>query len=187
MPEIAELLANVVRQCVQEGHRVTLEGLGTFGPDDHASGLRFIADSAPHVFIAYAVEDLHHAERLYAALYAAGLNPWMDKRKLLPGQNWRLAISRAIRRSDCFIPCFSQTSVRKRGQFPQELRTAIRTSDRMPLDDNFIFPVRLEECVVPARISAKYQYVDLFQDWEGGIVKLSDSIWKEFGKRLCRY
>ena len=187
MPEIGELLADVVRQCVQEGHRVRLDGLGTFTPDDARQGLHFIAESAPRVFIAYAAEDFAHADRLYTDLYNAGLNPWMDKRKLLPGQDWKLAIARAIKRSDFFIPCFSQTSVRKRGQFPQELRIALRTVARMPLDDTFIYPVRLEECVVPARIQQTWQYIDLFSDWRGGIVKLADSIWREFGARLSRY
>jgi hypothetical protein len=187
MPDIAELLADVVRKCVQEGHRVRLDGLGTFAPDDSHHGLQFIAESAPRVFIAYAVEDSAHADRLYSELYAAGLNPWMDKQKLLPGQNWHLAIARAIKRSDFFVPCFSQVSARKRGQFPQELRIALRTEERMPLDDSFIYPVRLDDCVVPARIQQKYQYVDMFADWQTGVARLATSIWKEFGARLSRY
>lgn len=187
MPEMADLLADVVRQCVQEGHRVRLDGLGTFTATDENLGLKFIADSAPRVFIAYVIEDAEYAQRLYTELEAAGFNPWLDKRKLMPGQNWRLAIERAIKRSDFFVPCFSKTSVRKRGQFPQELRAALQTGKRLPLDDSFIYPVRLEECEVPARIQSIYQYIDLFADWEGGVKKLADAIWSEFGQRLSRY
>jgi len=187
MPEMAELLADVVRQCVQEGHRVRLDGLGTFTATDEHLGLHFIAESAPRVFIAYAIEDAEHAQRLYTDLQSAGFNPWLDKRKLMPGQDWRLAIERAIKRSDFFVPCFSKISVRKRGQFPHELRAALQTGKRLPLDDSFIYPVRLEECEVPDKIQSIYQYIDLFGDWEGGVKKLADAIWNEFGQRLSRY
>jgi hypothetical protein len=187
MSEVAELLARVVRQCVQEGHRVDIDGLGTFAPDDSREGLHFIAESAPRVFIAYAVEDVQHAEQLYKDLRAAGLNPWLDRRKLLPGQNWKLAIRHAIEKADFFVACFSSTSIRKRGQFPQELRIALRTGDGLPLDDTFIYPVRFDDCEVPARIRSTFQYVDLFSDWTAGVTKLADSMWREFGARLSRY
>ena len=131
MPEMAELLAAVVRQCVKEGHRVRIDGLGTFTSNDQHLGLQFIAESAPRIFIAYVIEDAEYAQRLYTDLETAGFNPWLDKRKLMPGQNWKLAIERAIKRSDIFIPCFSKTSIRKRGQFPHELRVALQTGKRL--------------------------------------------------------
>ena len=138
------------------------------------------------MFIAYASENTEQALRLANDLAAAGLKPWIDRRKLLPGQNWRRAIQRAIERSDFFIPCFSEIAVRKRGQFPNEVRLAMRWADRMPLDDSFVVPVRLEDCSVPQEIQSHIQYVDLYPDWEKGVEKLAASIWEEFGARLER-
>jgi hypothetical protein len=184
-PKLGELLARIVKQCLREGHAVELDGLGTF-TQDQREGLQFIADCAPHVFIAYASENTEQALRLANDLAAAGLKPWIDRRKLLPGQNWRRAIQRAIERSDFFIACFSGVAVRKRGQFPNEVRLAMRWADRMPLDDSFVVPVRLEDCDVPHEIQSHIQYVDLYPDWEKGVEKLTASIWDEFGARLER-
>ena len=42
----------------------------------------------------------------------------------------------------------------------------------MPLDEIFLVPLRLDDCVVPNRISKQIQYVDLFPDWETGVDRL---------------
>ena len=96
------------------------------------------------------------AAKLYEALEAAGLQPWLDAEKLLPGQNWRGCIERAIDTSDFFIACFSSKSVRKRGQFPYEVRYALRTADRMPLDDVFMLPVRMADVRCPSQDRVAY-------------------------------
>jgi hypothetical protein len=111
------------------------------------------------------------------------MKPWLDTRKLLPGQDWPRCIERAIDRADFFVPCFSHRAVRKRGQFPFELRYALRCADRMPLDDSFIVPVRLDECEVPRRIASQIQYVDLFPDRAAGVRKLVRSIRREYARR----
>ncbi|MGB9605764.1 MAG: hypothetical protein ACPL88_07805, partial [Bryobacteraceae bacterium] len=49
-----------------------------------------------------------------------------------------------------------------------ELRYALDCARRVPLDQTYLIPVRLEECRVPTRIRNKIQYVDLFPDWERG-------------------
>lgn len=183
--KVGELLARILRECVREGQIVHLGELGSFQQRERG-GLEFIADSTPRIFIAYANEDLDIALRLADELTAAGFHPWIDKRKLMAGQNWRGAIERAIERSDYFVACFSSRSVGKRGQFPNELRLALRCADRMPLDDSFLLPVRLEPCEVPARIQAHLQWVDLFPDWQRGVRHLTEAIWEDFGQRLGR-
>jgi TIR domain len=175
------IVGEVVRQCLAEGANVKLDGLGVFRLTE--SGVEFRPATGPRVFIAYVIEDYHYALRLYKALAAAGFNPWLDRKKLLPGQNWRRCIERSIDNCDFFVACFSSASVRKRGQFPYEVRYALRTAERMPLDDMFIVPVRLEECEMPRRISWNVQYVDLFPDWEDGLDKLIGSIRAEWANR----
>jgi hypothetical protein len=109
--------------------------------------------------------------------------PWMDKEKLLPGQNWPRSIERAIEISDAFVPCFSRRSLAKRGQFQSELRWAMDCARRIPLEETFLIPVRLEPCGVPKRISDQVQYVDLFPDWERGMRRLVRALKKSLGER----
>src|SRR5262249_113916 len=116
------------------------------------------------------------AKRVCAALRQAGCSPWMDKEKLLPGQNWPRSIERAIEISDAFVACFSHRSITKRSQFQNELRWAMDRPRRRPLEETFLIPARLEACPMPKRISDQVQYVDLFPDWERGIRRLVRSV-----------
>ncbi len=117
-------------------------------------------------------EDLAEAIKLYDRLAEAGLDPWIDKRKLLPGQNWPRAIETAIHSAHFVVACFSRRSVSKRGSFQCELRYAMQCALRVPLDEIFLIPVRLEPCVVPPRITRRIHYVNLFPCWETGFAKI---------------
>ena len=86
------------------------------------------------------------------------------------------AIQRAIEISDAFVACFSQRSIAKHGQLQSELRYALDCARLMPLDKEFLIPVRLEACDVPRRISDQVQYVDLFPDWERGVHRVVQSV-----------
>jgi hypothetical protein len=179
------LLSEVVKDCIREGLTIELDGLGTFHSDE-SQKVVFEPTTAPRVFVAYVVEDAERVMSLVDGLERAGVRTWMDRLRLLPGQNWKRCIERAIETSDFFIACFSDSAVTKRGQFPYELRYAMRCAERMPLDDSFIIPVRLEECPVPRTISWHVQYVDLFSDWEAGLQRLITSIQSEHAERLQR-
>jgi hypothetical protein len=173
-----DALADLVRQSLEAGQRVEIDGLGTF--QSSPQGYSFLPQTRPEVFVAYVAEDIVLARRLCEALQADGCAPWLDKDKLLPGQNWPRAIERAIEVSDAFVACFSPRSISKRGQFQSELRYALDCARQRPLDANsdaiFVIPVRLEECPVPRRISDQVQYVDLFPDWDKGVRRVARSI-----------
>ncbi|MFB3828649.1 MAG: TIR domain-containing protein [Bryobacteraceae bacterium] len=164
-------VARVVRQCLAEGKSVQIDGLGTFEPSP-GGVVRFLPRTAPAVFIAYVQEDAEAAARLYDELEGAGFAPWMDRRKLLPGQNWPRSIEAAIARSDYAVACFSRRSAAKRGGFQAEIRYALDCARRVPLDDIFLIPVRLEDCRVPHSIRSEIQYLDLFPDWDKGVRQL---------------
>jgi hypothetical protein len=117
-------------------------------------------------------EDAAAVDRLFRALDEHAFAPWMDRRKLLPGQNWPRAIEEAIETSDFFVACYSQNSVGKKGGFQAEIRYALECARRVPLDEIFIVPVRLDDCRVPARIQRELQYIDLFPDWGKGLSRL---------------
>jgi len=177
-----EALAEIVISGLNAGKTVEIDGLGVFYPDPK-QGYRFEPSRLPQVFLAYASEDVASAHRLYADLQGWGFGPWMDVRKLLPGQNWPRAIERAIETSDFFIACFSAHSVNKRGEFQAEVRYALDCARRAPLDEVFVLPVRLDGCGVPERIRREYQYVDLFPGWDRGIRQLAAMMRKELARR----
>jgi hypothetical protein len=170
-PAGANQVARILREALENGLAVEIDGLGTFLPG-HEQGFRFVAQTKPRVFIAYVEEDLDSVERLYDVFEQRGLRPWLDKKKLMPGQNWPRAIETAIETSDFFVACFSGRSTTKRGSFHSELRYALTCAARIPLDEIFLVPLRLEDCLVPNRISKQLQYIDLFPDWETGVNKV---------------
>lgn len=175
-------LAELVLAGLSSGQSVEIDGLGTFYPDCDR-GFRFRAHTRPKVFLAYVTEDAPAVERLYDSLARAGFSPWMDTRKLLPGQNWPRAIEVAIESADFFIACFSSHSVDKRGGFQAEIRYALDCARRLPLDDVFLLPVRFDSCSVPRPIQREWQYIDLFPDWSRGFDRLATAIRQECRRR----
>lgn len=178
----AEYVAQAVIHGIGEGQSVEIDGLGTFHPDCDRF-FRFEPKRLPQVFIAYVEEDRPLAERLYDTLEGAGFGPWMDTRKLLPGQNWPRAIEAAIEDSEFFVACFSRNSVAKKGGFQAEIRYALDCARQLPLDQIFVVPVRFGECPVPRAIRRVYQYVDLIPDWERGSRRMLSMMRRELARR----
>lgn len=173
-----EELAVLICRSLERTFVVEIEGLGVFSQDD-AGKVSFQDGHRPQVFIAYAVEDMAVAEHLYEDFTARGFAPWMDRKKLMPGQNWPLRIREAIENADFFVACFSRNSVAKRGGFQAEVRIALECASRVPLDDVFLLPVRLDSCRVPARITRETQYLDLYPDWDTGFERLVRTMEKQ--------
>jgi hypothetical protein len=163
-------IARILRETLESGGSVEIDGLGTMYPGK--DGFRFVAQTKPRVFIAYVEEDLPFARKLYRAFEDNGFRPWLDKKRLMPGQNWPRAIETAIQTSDFFVACFSRRATSKRGSFHSELRYALFCAAKVPLDEIFLIPIRLDDCDVPNRISKQIQYLDLFPEWETGIGRL---------------
>ncbi|MDE3198366.1 MAG: TIR domain-containing protein [Acidobacteriota bacterium] len=172
--ELATLIGGELRKVPS----VEVSGLGTFSRDA-AGKITLKPDNRPRIFVAYAVEDSKQADRIFADLEARGYMPWLDRRWLLPGQNWPRRIQDAIESSDFFIGCFSRNSVDKRGGFQAEVRYALDCATRVPLDDVFLIPARLDDCRVPMRIERETQYIDLFPDWERGMERIAGVIEKQ--------
>ena len=180
-----ERLSQVIIQGLTAGKIVEIDGLGVFFPDP-AHGFRFEPPAAPQVFIAYVSEDAAIAEQLSEAVEAAGFSPWIDFRRLLPGQNWPRALEHAIETSDFFIACFSSNSVNNKGGFQAEIRYALDCARRVPLDEIFVVPLRADDCRVPRSIQRELQYIDLFPDWQRGIRRLITMMRREVGRRNKR-
>lgn len=170
-----EDIVKVIRQCLAEGLTIDIESVGSLRTDE-AGQIRFRAAGGKRVFLAYTIEDAPFVETLFQALEDAGFHPWMDRRKLLPGQNWPKAIERAISKADFFIPCFSQHALSRPSRFHAELRYALERAAEWPLEYPFVIPVRLEDCPLPRQITAQLQYIDLFPEPETGLRQLLTTI-----------
>jgi len=170
-----ERIAEIIRRSLERGETVDISGLGTFRRN-LAGQFEFVAESRPRVFLAYASEDVETVERLFQALESEGFAPWMDRRKLLPGQRWKRALRQAVCNSDYFIACFSRASVRKRGGFQVELREALDCALAMPLEEIYFIPARLDPCEAPEEIRREVQYADLFPNFQSGVDRIVETI-----------
>jgi hypothetical protein len=120
------------------------------------------ADRKLRVFLCHASQDKPIVRELYQKLLAEGwIDPWLDEKKLLPGQDWDLEIEKAVEAADAVIVCLSNNSVTKEGYVQKEIKNIIDKSDEKPEGAIFIIPVRLDDCEIPHRIK-KRQYVDYF-------------------------
>lgn len=115
------------------------------------------------VFLCHASGDKSAVIKLYAHLVKDGIDAWLDKEKIIPGQDWRIEIPKAVKNSDVVIVCLSSQSVTKEGFVQKEIRYALDAADEKPDGTIFIIPTRLENCTVPDRIN-RFHWVDLFLD-----------------------
>jgi hypothetical protein len=136
------------------------------------------------VFISYGHEDISSAVRLYQDLERAGLTPWLDKEKLLPGQKWEPAIKKAIRDSRYFIALLSSNSVSRKGFVNKEITEALELLDEYPESDVFLIPVRLDECQPSHQKLSDLHWVDMFPSWEKGLAKILGSLPAAAGKNI---
>ena len=127
-------------------------------------------------FISYAREDLTVATKLYEDLRALGAEPWLDKKKLVGGQNWQVAIRKAIRECSHFIALLSSNSLSKRGFVQKELRDAISILEEFPPDDIFVIPVRLEDVEPIQEALRNLHRIDLFPSYDAGLEELAKSL-----------
>lgn len=119
-------------------------------------------DGKLKVFLCHASQDKSTARELYGLLGAESwLDPWLDERNLLPGQDWNMEIEKAVESADVIIVFLSRTSVSKNGYIQKELRQVLDVALEKPEGGIFIIPVRLDDCEIPRRLR-NWQYVDYF-------------------------
>jgi formylglycine-generating enzyme required for sulfatase activity len=124
------------------------------------------------IFISYAHEDSEIAERLYKDLKREGFSLWLDKEDLLPGQNWRVAISIAMKKSSLFLALVSSNSLGNRGYAQKELKTALDILNEFPLDQAYLIPVYIEPCEPLDERLRDIHGIHLYESYERGIKKL---------------
>ena len=122
------------------------------------------------IFLAHASEDKDAVIDLYNRLKAKGFKPWLDKKDLRAGQNWRSEIPKAIRNSQVFIACLSKQSVAKQSYVQREFRIALQEMANKPPGQIYLIPLRLDDCQIPdlrqeeSGISLRdYHWANLFE------------------------
>jgi hypothetical protein len=114
------------------------------------------------VFLCHASQDKLVVRELAQRLFAEGwIDLWLDEKKLLPGQDWRLKIEEAVETSDIVIICLSSNSVSKEGFIQKELRYAKEIALEKPDETIFLIPLRLDDCETPRGLRF-YQWGDYF-------------------------
>lgn len=125
------------------------------------------------VFLCHASGDKPPVRDLYRRMVAEGVDAWLDQEKLLPGQDWRMEIPKAVQDSDVVVVCLSNKSITKEGYVQKEIKFALDIAEEKPDGAIFLIPARLEDCPVPERLS-RWQWVDLYED--NGFVRLLRSL-----------
>jgi hypothetical protein len=129
-------------------------------------------DHPGHAFISHDPEDGRTADWLQHILEGAGIRVWRDAVDLLPGQNRRVEIRKAIGEGTLvFIACFSSISLaRPRSIQNEELLLAVEQLRMRLPDDPWLIPVRFDDCRVPdieiggGRTLTSLEPADLFGD-----------------------
>jgi hypothetical protein len=139
----------------------------------------------PVVFISHAKEDSKKALQLEAALGVFGIDAWVDKVDIQPGDQWEIEITEAIKKADFAIPCFSKQSVNKIGFIQAEYRLIEKMHKMRPPRARYAFPVRFDNCVVSEfEMANESQRTDLFPQskWSSNLEKLAQSILDAYKK-----
>jgi hypothetical protein len=138
-----------------------------------------------HVFVSYVREDSRRVDRLQRALEEVGVRVWRDTADLWPGEDWRVKIRQAITDNALvFIACFSHASLdRGKSYQNEELTLAVEQMRRRRPDDQWLIPVRFDECDIPewdiggGRTLGSIQRADLIGDrFDNGITRLTTAV-----------
>ena len=123
------------------------------------------------IFISFASKDVKVALTLCAAIESRGFNCWISARDIQPGENFQVAIVRALRRAKILLLVFTANSNTSE-EMTKEL--ALASQQKM-----MVIPLRVED-VTPgdafAYEFATRQWIDAFADWEFSIEQLCKRI-----------
>ena len=148
---------------------------------DHEPGNQTM--SKAEVFLSYVREDSTEVDRIAESLRAHGVNVWLDRTHIIPGERWERAIRHAIREGAYFIACFSPSyASRSKSYMNEELRLAIQQLRLMPQARRWFIPILLAACDVPemsidaVETLQDLQHIDFSLDWDNAITQLLGAI-----------
>ena len=117
-----------------------------------------------NIFISYADADRSEIRSLYQKLSDDGADVWVNSQRLLPGQEWKIEIPKAIRNADVILVCFSSKSVDNKSGYGQtEISLILDLASSKHKGEIYLIPVRLDNCPEHQRLE-KYHWVNLFEE-----------------------
>ena len=132
-----------------------------------------------HVFISYARANQKIVQRLYDELTGCGIEVWLDKTKINPGQFWKDAVAEAIDKGDFFVACFSEEYSQKGKRYmKEEITFAIEQLRQRGDDTTWFIPVLLSGEEPPRRIDVSRKLTDMHwvqlneENWDKGIQEI---------------
>jgi formylglycine-generating enzyme required for sulfatase activity len=114
------------------------------------------------VFLYHAPTDRLATRDLYLRLIKDGVDTWLVKEKLLPGQDWKQELQRAVREADIVVVCISREFALVETR-QKEVQAAFDSTIEELNGEIFVIPVRLEACDLPEYLR-NWQRVDLFEE-----------------------
>jgi hypothetical protein len=112
------------------------------------------------VFISYSSLDKPFARRLEASLRLAGVDVWLDEKKLLVGDSIIKELGNAIDESDFVVAVLSNNSVRS---VWVEKELALAMTHEQERKAKVVLPIKIDNCVVPTFLRDKL-YADFSED-----------------------
>jgi TolB-like protein/Tfp pilus assembly protein PilF len=98
------------------------------------------------VFLSYASQDAEAAQRICAALRAAGTEVWFDQSELRGGDAWERQIRERIHDCRLFVAVISaNTEARDEGYFRHEWKLAVERTHHMSDKKPFLVPVVIDD------------------------------------------
>jgi TolB-like protein/Tfp pilus assembly protein PilF len=127
----------------------------------HESRSSTVTELNGAVFLSYASEDTAAAQRICAALRAAGVEVWFDQSELRGGDAWDAAIRTQIKSCALFVPLVSShTRARTEGYFRLEWKLAVDRSHLMAAERPFLVPVIIDDTPeADARVPDKFREI----------------------------
>src|SRR5581483_306885 len=101
------------------------------------------------VFLCHISEDKSVVRGIYQKLKGYNIEPWLDEKDLLPGQNWEQLIPEVIRKCDIVLICLSRNFLVKEGYSHYEVRLVLEVAKRKPPNTIYHIPFRLDDCEMP--------------------------------------
>lgn len=123
------------------------------------------------IFISFASQDHRVAMTLCQALETRGFKCWISSRDIQPGENFQVAIVRAIRQAKIMLLVFTANSNNS-----EEMNKELALASQSKL---IVVPLRIEDVTPNEAFAYEFatrQWIDFFADWEVAIQQLSQRI-----------
>jgi len=123
------------------------------------------------IFISFASQDHRVAMTLCQALETRGFTCWISSRDIQPGENFQVAIVRAIRQAKIMLLVFTANSNNS-----EEMNKELALASQSKL---IVVPLRIEDVTPNEAFAYEFatrQWIDFFADWEAAIQQLSQRI-----------